>query len=84
MDVISFTEARNNLKSVFDRVCRDEEEIVVHRRNGENVVILSLDHYNALKETEYLLASPANREHLLRSLQHSRGGEVFEKVLVEE
>ena len=74
MDVINFTEARNNLKSIFDRVCRDEEEIVVHRKNGENVVILSLDHFNALRETAHLLASPANRERLLRSLTHAREG----------
>jgi len=76
MDVVNFTEARNNLKSIFDRVCRDEEEIVVHRKNGENVVILSLDHFNALKETAYLMASPANRERLLRSRAHAREGKL--------
>ena len=69
MQVVNFTEARNNLKSLFDLVYEDSEEVIVNRKNGENVVIISLESYNAMKETNYLLSSPKNRERLLNSLE---------------
>ncbi len=84
MQVLSLTEARNNLKAVFDAVYLDHEEVVIHRKGRENVVVIPLDEYNALKETNYLLRSPNNREVLLRSLADAREGKVFEKELIEE
>ena len=57
MQVVNFTEARNNLKSLFDSVYRDSQEIIINRKNGENVVIISLDAYNAMKETKQRTAS---------------------------
>ena len=84
MEVVNFTEARNNLKSLFDRVCQNSEEVIINRKNGENVVVISLDEFNALKETHYLLSSPRNRERLLESLKSARSGRVVEKELIEE
>ena len=84
MQVLSLTEARKNLKAVFDAVYLDHEEVVIHRKGRENVVVIPLDEYNALKETNYLLRSPNNREVLLRSLADAREGKVFEKELIEE
>ncbi len=69
MQVVSLTEARNNLKSVFDAVYKDNDEVVIHRKGKENVVVIPLDEYNAMKETQYLLSSHANRERLLSSLK---------------
>ncbi len=81
MQVVNFTEARNNLKSLFDTVYNDSQEVIVNRKNGENVVIISLDAYNAMKETNYLFLSPQNRERLLNSLENSRAGKVSKKEL---
>jgi len=83
MQVVNFTEARNNLKSLCDAVYADSEEVIVNRKNGENVVIISLESYNALQETAYLLASPKNKERLLNSLSHARAGKVTQRELVE-
>ena len=83
MQVVSATEVRNNFKSIFDEVYYKNEEDVVHRKGRENVVIIPLDEYNALKETNYLLSSPNNREILLRSLKEARDGKVYEKELLE-
>ena len=83
MQVVSLTEARNNLKSVFDSVYIDHEEVIIHRKGRENVVMISMDEYNSLKETKYLLSSPKNKERLLSSLKHSREGKVKEKELIE-
>ncbi len=47
MQVVNFTEARNNLKAIFDTVYHNGEEVIVHRKNNENVAIISLETYNA-------------------------------------
>ncbi len=83
MQVVNFTEARNNLKSIFDDVYHNYEDVIVNRKNGENVVIISLDKYNSMNETEYLLRSPANRRHVLESLRQLDAGEVVTMSLSE-
>ncbi len=83
MQVVSLTEARNNLKAVFDAVYQDHEDVIIHRKGKENVVIIPFDEYNAMKETQYLLGSENNRERLLRSLRHAREGKSSERKLVE-
>jgi len=47
MQVVNFTEARNNLKAIFDTVYHNDEEVIVHRKNNENVAIISMETYNA-------------------------------------
>ena len=84
MQVVSLTEARNNLKALFDSVYLDNDEVIIHRKGRENVVVISFDEYNSMKETNYLLSSPKNREILLRSLNDARKGKVLVKELVEE
>ena len=54
MQVVSMTEARNNFKSIFDSVYLDNDEVIIHRKGKENVVVISFDEYNAMKETTYL------------------------------
>ena len=83
MQVISLTEARNNLKALFDSVYLDHEEVIIHRKGRENVVVISMDEYNSMKETNYLLGSPANKENLLSSLKQLREGKGFERDLIE-
>ncbi len=83
MQVLSLTEARNNIKEVFESVYEDNEEIIIHRKGRESVVVISLDEYNGLKETNYLLRSPANRKYLLESLEQLRQGRGVERELLE-
>ena len=84
MRVVSFTEARNKLKSVLDQVVDDADCTVITRRDSEDAVVMSLDHYNSLMETVYLLKSPANAEHLRESIAQYRQGEVEERALQDE
>jgi len=84
MQVVNFTEARNNLKSIFDDVYHNSEAVIVNRKNAENVVIISLDDYNAMNQTEYLLKSSKNKEKLLKSIASARAGRVKEYKLIEE
>lgn len=74
MTSTSYSRARRKLKSVFDRVCRDHEPVVITRRSGENVVVLSEEDYSSLEETAYLLRSPANARRLLEAVARDRAG----------
>ncbi len=67
MEVLNYTEFRKELKSSLDKVSNDKEVIVVSRGKNKNVVVISLDEYNSLKETMYLLSSEKNRKRLQKS-----------------
>lgn len=84
MRVVTFTEARNNLKTVLDHVVDDADYIVITRRDTEDTVVMSLDYFNSLLETVHLLKSPANAAHLARSIDQFRSGQVTERELLDE
>ncbi|MEO3677495.1 type II toxin-antitoxin system prevent-host-death family antitoxin [Rheinheimera sp. FR7-31] len=84
MKVVSFTEARNSLKAVLDAVVNDADTTVITRRDAEDAVVMSLDYYNSLMETVHLLRSPANAEHLQRSIAQYHSGKVTARELVSD
>ncbi|MGL5288825.1 MAG: type II toxin-antitoxin system Phd/YefM family antitoxin [Aeromonas sp.] len=84
MRIVSFTEARNSLKSVLDAVVNDADTTVITRRDSEDAVVMSLDYYNSLMETVHLLRSPANAEHLHRSIAQFNAGKVNQRDLIDE
>ena len=59
MRTANYSELRANMKHYLDGVIRDNEPLVVHRQGSESVVIMSLEDYNSMAETEYLMRSPA-------------------------
>ena len=82
MRTVTFTEARNRLKSVLDRVANDADIAVITRRNAGDAVVMSLDYYNSLVETVHLLNSPANAAHLAESIRQFRAGETVERSML--
>ena len=74
MKVVSFSEARNSLKAVLDRVVEDADYTIVTRRDADDVVVMSLESFNSLMETVHLLKSPANAAHLERSISQFKQG----------
>ncbi len=84
MRIVSFTEARNGLKSVLDRVVNDVDYTVITRRDAEDAVVMSMDHYNSLMETVYLLKSPANATHLSKSIEQFEFGQVTEREILND
>ncbi len=84
MQVVSFTEARNNLKSVLDQVVNDADCTIITRRDAEDAVVMSLDYYNSLMETVHLLKTPANAVHLAKSIEQYRNNQVQERDLIDE
>ncbi|WP_295439086.1 type II toxin-antitoxin system Phd/YefM family antitoxin [uncultured Thiodictyon sp.] len=84
MQTLNFTDARNNLKAVLDRVGRDADYTVITRRDAQDAVVMSLDSFNSLMETVHLLRSPANAAHLARSIAQYRAGEAQGRALVDD
>ena len=83
MDAITYTAARANLASTMNRVCNDHEPIIITRNSEQAVVMISLDDYNALEETAYLLRSPVNARQLLESIAELEDGLGRERELME-
>ena len=71
---ISYSEARNNLASVLDRVTDDREVIVVTRRGHEKVALISADELNSVLESVYLLRSPKNAQRLMKAIKRAEAG----------
>lgn len=83
MKTISYSQSRQNYASVLESVLADREEVVVTRAGHEPVVIVSLEDYQSLKETAYLLQNPANARRLLSSIERLEAGAGTEHDLVE-
>ncbi|MEQ9482953.1 type II toxin-antitoxin system Phd/YefM family antitoxin [Coleofasciculus sp. F4-SAH-05] len=84
MKVVTFTEARNKLKAILDRVVNDADYTIITRRDADDAVVMSLEYFNSLLETVHLLKSPTNAAHLERSIAQYKQGQVTEKDLVDE
>jgi antitoxin YefM len=83
MNAVSYSDLRQHLKTYMDKVYGDRAPLIVARKNDENIVLLSLDEYNSLSETNYLLSSQANAEHLQKSISQHKAGQTREHPLSE-
>ena len=82
MRIVTYSHARNALKTVLDSVVQDADVTIISRRDAEgDAVVMSLDHYNSLMETLHLLQSPANAAHLALSIKQLRSGKAKSRSL---
>ncbi len=84
MIAANFTDFRNNLKKYLDAVEEDEDTLIITRSKGRGAVVISLSEYNSWKETEYLLSTKANAEHLRKSMQEIEDGKFVEFELPDD
>jgi antitoxin YefM len=83
MNAVTLKEAKLRLEQLVEQVIADAEPTIVITESGEQVVFLPLDQYNSWKETLYLLANPANADHLRRSIAEAQAGKVQERELLD-
>jgi len=83
MKSITYTSARSNLAQTMDEVCDDHAVVIITRKTAQSVVMMSLDDYQALEETAYLLRSPKNARRLLESIAELEAGRGTERQLAE-
>ena len=83
MQVITYKEAKNSLQKVLDDVVNDADCTLITRRDAEDAVVMSFDYFSSLMETVYLMKSPANLEHLNRSIEQYKTGKATKKSLID-
>jgi antitoxin YefM len=83
MDTITYTSARGNLAKTMKKVCDDHSPVIITRKTAQPVVMMSLEDFEALEETAYLLRSPKNARRLLESVAELESGKGTEKELVD-
>ena len=83
MKAVSYTALRSNLAKTMESVCEDHEPIIITRKSEGAVVMLSLEDYESLEETTYLLRSPKNLRRLVESIAQLEQGNGLEQTLPE-
>ena len=84
MKTMSYTESRARYAEVLDSVVNDREEVVITRSGHEPVVIVSLADFESMRETAYLMRSPANARRLLDAMERLEAGEGEQHELIDE
>jgi len=82
MKAITYTAARQNLAKTMESVCKDHAPVIITRKTTDSVVIMSLEDYEALEETAYLLRSPKNTRRLIESIAQLEAGRGSERELL--
>ena len=83
MKAITYTTARQNLAKTMEKVCKDRAPVIVTRKSSDSVVMMSLEDFEALEETAYLLRSPKNTRRLIESIAELENGKGTERELIE-
>ena len=83
MRTANYSELRNNLKHYLDGVINDSEPLLVHRPGNESVVVMSLDEYNSIKETEYIMSSEQTMNDIRKGEKDLKAGRGIEVNLDE-
>jgi antitoxin YefM len=83
MKVVTYSHARNSLKSVLDDVVQDADVTIISRRDAEgDAVVMSLDSYNSIMETLHLTSKPANSAALARAIAQDKAGQAQKRQLL--
>ena len=79
----TFSNARQNLASTMDMITSNHTPITITRQNKASVVMLSLEDYNSMNETMYLMQSTTNANRLNQSINDLENGLGIKKDLIE-
>jgi len=79
----TYTEAREKLSDLIEKVCEDHDPLIITKKRDRAVVMISLEDYESLEETSYLLRSPRNARRLLESIKEVEEGKGITKDLLD-
>ena len=80
----TYSHARANFASLWDRVVDDRVTVIIKRRGAEDVALIAADELASMEETLYLLSSPENARRLRKALADARAGKNLRVTSVEE
>ncbi len=84
MEAITYTQAHQNFSEVINQVCVNHTPVIITSDSENPVVVMSLEDYNSIEETLYLLRSPRNAQRLYKALDEIKQGKYQEHDLIEE
>ncbi|TCD00389.1 type II toxin-antitoxin system Phd/YefM family antitoxin [Pedobacter psychroterrae] len=84
MEITTYSNFRQHLKSFLDKVFLSQGPLYISRNNGEDVVVLSKADYESLMETFHLMKSPKNASRLMEGIVEYKKGKGQERSLIEE
>ena len=83
MNATTYSAARSNLASIMEKVCQDHDPVIITKKRDSAVVMISLEDYNSMLETAYILKSPENAKRIINSLAAISGNNLIKKTLKE-
>ena len=83
MNAMTYTYAHTHFAKIMDQVCQDHVPLIITRQNNQPVVMISLEDYQAMEETNYLLSSSKNAQRLLESIAELENGKGLVRELIE-
>lgn len=84
MLAVNYSNARENFKNYCDIANRDFETIVITRKQGGNVVMLSEDEYNNMLENLFVMGNKKNLDHILKGIEQLNNGQCQARELLED
>ncbi len=84
MRILTYTNARNNLRQLIDDVVDSTTETVITSKEGRDVVVMSLADYNGWTTTNHLLSTPENASRLLKAARDVKAGRVIKRDPIDE
>jgi len=84
MLAVNYSTLRENLKKYCDATNQDLETIIVTRKSGGNVVLISENEYNNLLENLYIRSNPQYYSKLLQSIEELKSGKTVCAELTNE
>jgi antitoxin YefM len=84
MDAVTYTDLTRDLNMYMDKVVQDHDPLIITRQDSESMVLMSINDYNSLLETAYLLSNKANAEHLKKSITQHKSGALLDRELYED
>ena len=81
MEIASYSEFRQHMKSFLDAVVKTHKPLFITRKHGEELVVISKEDYTSMEETLYLMSNPKNAERLIESIAQFHAGQTIEQKL---
>lgn len=79
MQALFYSEARNSLRDIINKVCNNFEQFIITTKDKQSAILISQSEYNAMRETIFLLSSKTNRDRLLDSIEQIDNGIFIKK-----
>ena len=81
MQAVFYSQARNNLREIINKVCDDFDEYIITTKDEKSVVLISYEEYSSMKETIYLLSLKNNRDRLNNAVEQIENSKFLKKEI---